>query len=401
MFMVTFVLLIIIYLAFISLGLPDALLGVAWPMIRQEWLMRLDAAGMISIVVTVGTISSSLLSGRLIRRFGEGKITFFSGLMTGTALLGFAYAPSYIWFVFLALPLGFGAGSVDTALNHYVALHFKAHHMNWLHSFWGVGATSGPILMSIILKQTGSWRNGYQSVAMIQLGLAAILFLSLPLWRKHAEMTKLHVDGSGDATEFSKGHPLKIFEALKIKGVPYALLIFMTYCAVEFSVGLWGSSYLVQIKGISLEIAARWVAYYFGGITVGRILAGFISFKLSNKKMIFLGVIIALLGAILLILNLSNLSVMIAFVMLGMGFAPIFPAMTHDTPIRFGRINAQSIIGFQMASAYIGIALFPPLLGVVMELTGMILFPVFVLLCILLLLFFTFKLNRNGFETSK
>jgi fucose permease len=399
--MITFVLLIIIYLAFISLGLPDALLGVTWPIIRQEWMMRLDAAGMVSIVITVGTIASSLLSGRLIRRFGEGKITFLSGLMTGIALLGFAYSPSYIWFVFLALPLGFGAGSVDTALNHYVALHFKAHHMNWLHSFWGVGATAGPILVSVILKQTGSWRLGYQSVAMIQLILAAILFISLPLWKKHSQMTS-GTEGESHGEKVSLTHrPLKIMEALKIKGVPYALLVFMTYCAVEFSVGLWGSSYLVQIKGVSLEVAARWVAFYFGGITVGRVLAGFISFKLSNKIMIFLGVVIALMGAILLILVPSNSFVMIAFVLLGLGFAPIFPAMTHETPIRFGRINAQSIIGFQMASAYIGIAVFPPLLGVLMELTGMMLFPIFVLLCIILLLYFTFKLNRSGFENSK
>jgi fucose permease len=399
--MITFVLLIIIYLAFISLGLPDALLGVTWPIIRQEWMMRLDAAGMVSIVITVGTIASSLLSGRLIRRFGEGKITFLSGLMTGIALLGFAYSPSYIWFVFLALPLGFGAGSVDTALNHYVALHFKAHHMNWLHSFWGVGATAGPILVSVILKQTGSWRLGYQSVAIIQLILAAILFISLPLWKKHSQMTSgMEGESHGEIASLND-RPLKIMEALKIKGVPYALLVFMTYCAVEFSVGLWGSSYLVQIKGVSLEVAARWVAFYFGGITVGRVLAGFISFKLSNKIMIFLGVVIALMGAILLILVPSNSFVMIAFVLLGLGFAPIFPAMTHETPIRFGRINAQSIIGFQMASAYIGIAVFPPLLGVLMELTGMMLFPIFVLFCILLLLYFTFKLNHSGFENSK
>ncbi|MBE0451456.1 MAG: MFS transporter [Clostridia bacterium] len=399
--MVTFVLLIIIYLAFISLGLPDALLGVTWPIIRQEWMMRLDAAGMVSIVITVGTIASSLLSGRLIRRFGEGKITFLSGLMTGIALLGFAYSPSYIWFVFLALPLGFGAGSVDTALNHYVALHFKAHHMNWLHSFWGVGATAGPILVSVILKQTGSWRLGYQSVAIIQLILAAILFISLPLWKKHSQMTSGTESESHGEKEPLTDRPLKIMEALRIKGVPYALLVFMTYCAVEFSVGLWGSSYLVQIKGVSLEVAARWVAFYFAGITVGRILAGFISFKLSNKKMTFLGVIIALAGAILLIFDPSNSLVMVAFVMLGLGFAPIFPAMTHETPIRFGRINAQSIIGFQMASAYIGIAVFPPLLGVLMEMTGMMLFPIFVLLCIILLLYFTFKLNRSGFENSQ
>lgn len=391
--MVTFILLIIIYLAFISLGLPDALLGVAWPMIRQEWLVRLDGAGIISIVITVGTISSSLLSGRLIRRFGEGKITFFSGAMTGTALLGFAYAPSYIWFILLALPLGFGAGSVDTALNHYVALHFKAHHMNWLHSFWGVGATAGPILMSIILRQTGSWRMGYQSVALIQIVLAVILFLSLPLWKKHAEMTSRLNDDVSDDIELTSGHSLKILEGLKIKGVPYALLIFMTYCAVEFSVGLWGSSYLVQMKGLSLETAASWVALYYGGITVGRLLAGFISFKVSNKMMIFSGVLIALSGAILLVMDLGNILVMIAFIMLGLGFAPIFPAMTHETPVRFGRVNAQSIIGYQMASAYIGIAVFPPLLGVLMEMKGMIMFPLSILLCIVLLLYFTRKLK--------
>ncbi len=393
--MVTFILLIIIYLAFISLGLPDALLGVTWPMIRSEWFLRLDAAGIISIVVTVGTISSSLLSGRLIRRFGEGKITFFSGLMTGTALLGFAYAPSYIWFVLLALPLGFGAGSVDTALNHYVALHFKAHHMNWLHSFWGVGATSGPILMSIILKQTGSWRMGYQSVALIQLGLAVILFLSLPLWKKHAEMTSVRADVDSVENELESGQQLRIIEALKIKGVPYAVLIFMTYCAVEFSVGLWGSSYLVQMKGIPLEIAARWVAFYFGGITFGRLISGFISFKLSNEKMILFGIIIALSGAVLLISNFSNTLVMIAFVLLGLGFAPIFPSMIHETPIRFGRVKAQSIIGIQMASAYIGIALFPPILGLMMEVLGMMMFPVFIFLCIVLLLYFTYRLNHS------
>lgn len=384
--MVTMVLLMIIYLAFISLGLPDALLGVTWPLIRTEWQMSLDAAGLISIVVTVGTIVSSLLSGKLIKRFGEGKITFFSGLMTGVALLGYAMAPSYIWFVFLALPLGFGAGSVDTALNHYVALHFKAHHMNWLHSFWGVGATAGPVLMAMILTQTGSWRTGYQTVALIQLALAAVLFISLPLWKKHDALTQ-------EKEPAASAPPIKT-HALKIKGVPYALLVFLFYCAAEYAMGLWGSSYLVQTKGVSLETAARWVAFYYAGITVGRVLSGFISFRLSNTLMITLGLLIALLGGGLLFIESSAVFTMIAFVLIGLGFAPVFPSMTHETPRRFGKEQTQHIIGYQMASAYIGIAVFPPLLGFVIEKTSMAVFPVFIISCILIQLVLTMQLNK-------
>lgn len=383
--MVTMVLLMIIYLAFISLGLPDALLGVTWPLIRTEWQMSLDAAGLISIIVTMGTIVSSLLSGKLIKRFGEGKITFFSGLMTGVALLGYSMAPSYIWFVFLALPLGFGAGSVDTALNHYVALHFKAHHMNWLHSFWGVGATAGPVLMAMILTQTGSWRTGYQTVAIIQLLLAAVLFLSLPLWKKHGALTQEKETASSEP-------PIKT-NVLKIKGVPYALMVFLFYCAAEYAMGLWGSSYLVQTKGVSLETAARWVAFYYAGITVGRVLSGFISFKLSNTRMITLGLFIALLGGGLLFIEGASVVTMAAFVLIGLGFAPVFPSMTHETPHRFGKGQTQHIIGFQMASAYIGIAVFPPLLGVVIEKTSMGIFPVFIVMCVLIQLILTTKLN--------
>lgn len=380
------VLLMIIYLAFISLGLPDALLGVTWPLIRMEWQMSLDAAGLISIVVTLGTIVSSLLSGKLIKRFGEGKITFISGLMTGAALLGYSMAPSYIWFVLLALPLGFGAGSVDTALNHYVALHFKAHHMNWLHSFWGVGATAGPVLMAMILTQTGSWRSGYQTVAFIQLVLAAILFISLPLWKKH--------DALNQNLETENRIPTSKINAFKIKGVPYALLVFLFYCAAEYAMGLWGSSYLVQTRGVTLETAARGVAFYYGGITVGRVLSGFISFKLSNTRLITFGLVIALLGGIILFVGSSVILTMVAFVLIGLGFAPVFPSMTHETPHRFGKDQTQFIIGYQMASAYIGIAVFPPLLGLVIEKTSMSVFPVFIVFCILLQLLLTTKLNK-------
>lgn len=389
--MVTMILLMIIYLAFISLGLPDALLGVAWPLVRAEWVMGLDAAGVISIVVTVGTISSSLLSGKLIKRFGEGKITLMSGLLTGVALLGYSLAPSFMWFIILALPLGFGAGSVDTALNHFVATHFKAHHMNWLHSFWGVGATAGPLLMGSIIASTGSWRDGYLFVALIQLFLAAIIFLSLPLWKKHAaEQDEEQVEASELEKEGMAVSKHLIFRP----GVIFALLIFMVYCAGEYAMGLWGASYLIQKRELTLNVAASWVALYYGGITVGRILAGFISFKLDNKQLITLGVSIALIGSVLLVANLSDVLSMMAFILIGLGFAPIFPSMVHETPKRFGNKIAQSVIGYQMASAYIGIAVFPPLLGVIMQRNDIGLYPIFILSCVILLGILTVLLNK-------
>ncbi len=389
--MITTVLLIVIYLAFISLGLPDALLGVAWPQIRLDWGLGLDAAGIISIVITGGTIASSLLSGKLIKRFGEGKITLLSGLMTGLALLGYGFAPSFLWFIILALPLGFGAGSVDTALNHYVATHFKAHHMNWLHSFWGVGATAGPILMGAVLATSGSWRNGYFLVAGIQLVLATIIFISLPLWRLQDQKSEAQHSDDEDTLDANEKDSVK---PLKKPGVIYALLVFMAYCSGEYTMGLWGASYLVQVRGIAVESAANWVASYYAGITLGRFLAGFLSFKLNNRQMITLGLSLATLGGFAMLLLPSSALLMIAFVLVGLGFAPIFPAMVHETPKRFGKKVAQSVIGYQMASAYVGIAVFPPLFGVVMKHFNLGLFPLFIILCISFQIWAVYRLNR-------
>lgn len=391
--MITIVLLIVIYLAFISLGLPDALLGVAWPEIRADWTLGLDAAGIISIVITGGTIASSLLSGKLIKRFGEGKITLMSGLMTGLALLGYGFAPSFLWFILLALPLGFGAGSVDTALNHYVATHFKAHHMNWLHSFWGVGATAGPVLMGIILTSTGSWRNGYIAVAGIQLVLAAIIFLTLPLWRLHGQQAHNNVELEEELIETDGS--LSTDKPLKKPGVIYALLVFMAYCAGEYAMGLWGASFLVQVRGIAIESAATGVAAYYGGITMGRFLAGFLSFKFNNRQMIGLGLTFATIGGLAMLLLPKGGLIIIAFILVGLGFAPIFPAMVHETPKRFGKAAAQSIIGYQMASAYVGIAVFPPLFGVIMKQFSLELFPYFILLCVGFQIWATVKLNHK------
>lgn len=370
--MITFLLLVLIYFAFISLGLPDALLGVAWPAIQTDWGLSLDAAGLIAMLITGSTIVSSLLSGHIIKRLGTGKVTFLSCLMTGCALLGVSLSSSYYWLLLLALPLGFGAGSVDTALNNYVALHFKSRHMNWLHSFWGVGATLGPIIMAQSFSGGLMWRAGFRTISIIQLSLSVLLLISLPLWKKHQAISPIQEEDTDDTNADQKKTDKSIF---KLRGLKFALLTFTAYCAVEVSIGLWGSSFLIQTRQVSIETAAYWITLYFGSITVGRFISGFISIKLNNKQMIMLGAMIALVGAILLIVPLPSVLLMLPFILLGLGLAPIFPAMLHETPNHFGKEHSQIIIGYQMAFAYTGSALFPPLFGVIMKNTSMILLP--------------------------
>jgi len=376
--MIVILLLALIYFAFISLGLPDSLLGVSWPVMQQEWSMELDAAGLIALLITGSTITSALLSGHIIHRFGTGKVTFISCLMTGLALLGFSFSPNYYWLLVLSVPLGLGAGSVDTALNNYVALHFKAHHMNWLHSFWGVGATLGPIIMATTLSNGLNWRIGYRTIAFIQLSLAFLLFISLPLWSRHIKLTeeknKKDLVTQPSLTESKNNIKTNPF---RIKGVIYAILIFLFYCTIETSIGLWGSSYLTKSKGVSVETAALWIALYYGGITIGRFVSGFISFKLNNDQMIKLGMTIAVVGSVLLALPLPNILLIFPLMLIGLGLAPIFPAMIHETPVRFGRKNSQHIIGYQMAFGYIGIAVLPPVMGVIINLTTTNLLPFF------------------------
>jgi len=351
-------LLIIIYLAFISLGLPDSVLGSAWPIIHTEWGLPLDAAGYVSLVGVSGSILSSFLSGKIVRRFGAAKVTLLSCLMTGLALLGYSFAPSYIWLLILAVPLGFGGGSVDAALNNYVATHYKAHHMNWLHSFWGVGATLGPIIMSGFLLT--SWHMGYRTISLLQLSLALVLFATLRLWPKEKlEVSEEHLDK----------------KVIGMKGVKYALMVFMFYCMAEFSTGLWGASYLVQIKDIAPESAARLVAMYYGGITIGRMVSGFLTFKFSNKELVRYGVYLSVASMIILMLSSSSGVILIALLLFGFGLAPIFPAMIHETPNHFGKDVSQTVIGYQMAFANIGIAFLPSLIGVIVRSISLSILP--------------------------
>lgn len=397
--------LIIIYLAFISLGLPDSLLGAAWPVMSKDMDASLSTAGAISMVVAGSTIISSLMSGYVLKRFGIGKVTLISCLMTAAALLGFAWSPSLIWLILFAIPLGLGGGSVDAGLNSYVAAHYKAHHMSWLHCFWGVGATLGPIIMASYISGQNLWRQGYLTVAAIQFGLVIILLVSLPLWDKVAKLSgaaaeqdkavKRASDRSAvSSADQEEEQQLKNMKPWNVKGVKLAMLTFLFYCGIEASVGLWGSSFLVNVKELDAAAAAQWVSVFYIGITAGRMITGFITFKMSNRKLIRYGQLIALLGTVLLVLPLPSIVSLIGFIVIGLGLAPIFPCMLHETPARFGKTHAQSIMGYQMATAYTGSTLIPPFLGVVASYFTIGIFPVFVVIFAIVMLLCTERLNR-------
>lgn len=365
------ILLVLIYLAFIGLGLPDSLLGAAWPQLRIDIGAPLSGAGMVSMIVTAGTIVSSLVSARVIRRFGTGKVTAISTALTAAALLGYAFAPAYWWLCIMAIPLGLGAGAVDAALNNFVALHYKAHHMSWLHCFWGLGATAGPILLSVFLARPQGWRTGIRSIGLLQLALVAVLTFSLPLWRKVTEKKEI---GSAATSE-----PISNREALRLRGLPAALLTFFCYCGAELGCGLWASSFLVASRGVAPAQAAGWVSLYYAGITAGRFFSGFAMHRLTCPAMIRLGGLTSLAGCVMLVLPLPTVFSAVALVLIGLGCAPVYPCMIHETPARFGEANSQTAMGLQMATAYCGSTLMPPLLGLLAQLVSVIVFPWFLM----------------------
>jgi len=353
-------LLLVIYLAFISLGLPDSLLGAGWPAMFEDLAVPLDYAGILSMIVAAGTVVSSLFSGKVIDRFGVAAVTTVSVLMTALALMGYSYSHHFEFLCLLAIPLGLGAGSVDSALNNYVALHYQARHMNWLHSFWGVGAAIGPMIMAGHLAKGESWSEGYHTVAWIQLALVLILLASLPLWIKGKTET------TDPAAEKSPG----IFALVaKLPGLKQALAVFFCYCTIEATFGLWGASYLVFERGLEADQAARLVSLYFLGITLGRFLSGFLTSHFSNRQLVYLGQGVIGLGILTLFLPFSA-TILPGFLLIGLGCAPIFPSLLHETPVNFGEQHSQSIMGMQMASAYVGITLMPFLFGKISNFTG-------------------------------
>ena len=371
------ILLIIIYIAFISLGLPDAILGSAWPLMHTDLNVPISYAGIATMIVSGGTIISSFFSEKMIRKFGTGKVTTISVLLTATGLLGIYFAPSFIWICLLGIPLGIGAGAVDAALNNFVALHYEAKHMNWLHCFWGIGATSGPFIMSLFLLNQNGWRIGYATIGIIQAILVICLFISLPLWRQFETTQKV---------EEEDDNGIKIKSLLKIPGAKPTLIAFFCYCAVELTTGLWASSYLVVNDGLAVELAAKWASFYYLGITVGRFIAGFLTMKLTNTQMIRIGQTICIIGAILLVLPITSVFKLIGLIFIGLGCAPIYPAMLHETPNRFGKELSQRLMGIQMATAYAGSTLIPPLFGALSKVLGLQMLPYFLLIFLIIML---------------
>lgn len=356
-------LLVIIYVAFISLGLPDSLLGTAWPTMHSALGVPVSWAGVASIVVTAGTIVSSYNSARVIRRFGTGLTTAVSVLMTAVALLGISFAPGFWAILLWAVPLGLGAGSVDAGLNNFVALHYEAKHMNWLHCFWGIGVTLSPLIMSYSLAH-GSWRSGYSTVGLLQAGLVIALVASLPLWRRAQGP-----NGQGGNVQVP---PLR--DLLRIRAAKSQLAAFFCYCGVEGTAGLWGGTFLVLARGIAPETAASWVSLFYLGITCGRLLSGFLAMRVSNRSLIRIGQVLIVAGVLTLFLPWTA-ALPAGLVTIGLGCAPIFPAMLHDTPVHFGAGLSQAMMGVQMAFAYVGGLILPPLFGYLGEQLTMGLFP--------------------------
>ena len=370
-------LLALIYLAFISLGLPDSLLGAGWPVMHTELGVSVSFMGIISMVISGGTIISSLLSDKLTHKFGTRAVTVASVFLTVAALFGFSFSGSFSMLIIFAVPYGLGAGAIDAALNNYVALHYKAKHMSWLHCFWGVGAIISPFIMSFALKNL-NWNSGYRIVGFIQLAIALLLLVTLPVWKINK------TESTADTKRVG------LTAALKIKGVPSLLIGFFAYCAAEATAMYWASTYFTEVKGISGDRAASFAALFYIGITLGRFASGFITERLGDRRMILLGTGVLACGIMTLLIPVqSYVTAFAAFLVIGFGCAPIYPCIIHSTPANFGAKNSGAIIGIQMASAYVGSTFIPPLFGLLGNAVGFSVMPVYLLAFFALMIIMT------------
>ena len=396
------ILLFMIYLAFVSLGLPDALLGSAWPIMYQEFAVPVSYSGTVFMIICGGTILSSLNSEKLNRRFGTGKITAISVFLTAIALFGFSISHSFLMLCLFAIPYGLGAGSVDAALNHYVALHYSSRHMSWLHCMWGLGASVGPYIMGFVLQRGEPWNRGYLIVSIIQFILAIILFCSLSLWKKNPEELKENAASTAKQEapkqEAPKQRALSLKEVFAIPGAKESLASFYGYCALEQTVGLWAGSFMVLALGMEEKLAASYVALFYFGITFGRFLSGFFTMKWKDEQMVLGGSAIVFFGIFLLFTPWSKALVLPALILIGLGCAPVYPSVIHSTPYNFGVEHSSALIGAQMAAAYVGTLIMPPLFGVLGRSLSMKLFPYY---SMFLLLFMVFTYRRMLQVTKK
>lgn len=360
-------LLLLIYLAFVSLGLPDSLLGAGWPVMQAAFDVPLSYAGVLSFITSAGTIFSSLLSDRLTKKIGTAAVTIASVFLTAAALLGYSVSTSAWMLCLFSIPYGLGAGAIDAALNNYVALHYSSRHMTWLHSFWGLGAIISPYVMSFALSHS-VWNDGYRIVALLQIIIAVVLLLTRKKWK---------VNENGDAAE-TGGKVLSLWQVLKIRGVVNNILGFLCYCSGEACAMLWASSYLAGYRGVSEETAAAFASLVYIGITAGRFLSGFITDKFGDRKMIRMGTAIVSVGILCIALPLkTDILCLAGFLIVGFGCAPIYPCIVHSTPYNFGAENSQAIIGVQMAGAYLGYAVVSPMFGVLASVTSLGILPLY------------------------
>ena len=401
-------LLAIIYIAFISLGLPDSLVGAGWPVMHQDLGVPVAYAGIVTMIIASGTIVSSLASERVTRRFGAGIVTAASVGLTAAALVGFSFSGSFWVLCLWAVPYGLGAGAVDAALNNYVALHYAARHMNWLHSFWGLGASISPFIMSYVLTSGQGWSSAYRIVGLTQVVLTFVLIMSLPVWGRATRVAPPGHDAAAGGTQVAGDEPVTgpepsgrrsthvpLAEALRIPGVRLVLVAFFAYCALESTAILWAATYLVADRGVDPATAAAFASLFLIGITGGRFLAGFFADRVGDRQLIRGGFVTVGLGVVMLALPLgTDVQARVGLVAVGLGCAPIYPAIIHSTPVNFGRQSSQAIIGIQMAAAYTGSTLAPPLFGLVSTGAGMWTFPLFLAVLAALGLLMSERLNR-------
>lgn len=388
----TTILLIIIYIAFISLGLPDPLLGSAWPLMYSELGANVSWAGIISMIISAGTIVSSLASDRMTKALGPGKVTAVSVCMTAAALFGFSVSSSFWMLCLWAIPYGLGAGGVDAALNNYVALHYPARHMSWLHCMWGVGTSIGPMIMGWAVTGGLSWNGGYRSISYLQIALTVILIVTLPLWKK-VPMRELETVSTNNAHPASSSYTLP--QLIRLPGVKEVLICFFCYCALESTAGMWAASYCTLYRGISVEEATRWASFFYIGITVGRFFCGFLTYKINDRNMIRLGQFVAAIGIILVFLPAGKSLLLIGLILIGCGCAPVYPSIIHETPDNFGADLSQAVIGVQMAAAYTGTCLIPPLFGLLAQYVSIALYPLFMAAILILMIAMSELLHKK------
>ena len=384
----THLLIAIIYLAFISLGLPDAVFGGSWPTMYQEFNVPVSFAGVVTVIISLGTIVSSLMSDRMTYKLGTGKVTAISVATTAVALFGFSMSHSFMELCLWAIPYGLGAGGVDASLNNYVAVHYSSRTMSWLHCMWGFGAMTGPYVLGFVLTNGGVWNTGYKVIALLQVVLTIVLVVSLPLWKKRETI----VDEAGEEVP---AQALSMKEILSIKGAKDIMIAFFCYCALEQTAGLWASSYMVLHKGVPEAVAASYASMFYIGITVGRFFSGFLTMKLNDKQMIHLGMSILAIGVLVLFLPLSEYFALAGFILIGIGCAPIYPCIIHSTPDIFGADKSQAIVGVQMASAYTGSLLMPSVFGIIANYITVALLPLYLCVILVVMVVMYERLVRN------